>query len=193
MANPTAAITKLNPPIKPICGHIIDLNCVISVQITFTYYWIFFFSTYMMWTIKLVLWDDLDLVVSSSFVSSLLLNSTYVENPYRIHKRSEVVLHWDIWLPYEGAYYLSLKTNQQFIYIGLKYAMYFVWDYDENRNEVKFDSLDNALGLGLMLWCSTSISTIFQLYPGGQLHWLRKPEYPEKTNDLRKSLTKFIT
>jgi hypothetical protein len=47
---------------------------------------------------------------------------------------------------------------------------------------------------GLVLFallCLTPLSTLFQLYRGGQIYWLRKPECPEKTNDLSQVIDKL--
>ena len=74
------------------------------------------------------------------------------------------------------------------------YQFYWWWkpEYPEKTTDLS-QVTDKELIKTFMvgLWCATPLTTMFQLYRGGQFYWWRKPEYPAKTTILSLLIAKL--
>ena len=78
---------------------------------------------------------------------------------------------------------------QIFQYMNI--TLFFHWNTEQCTNISSFSKLDTFKFIGL--WCLTPLSTIFQLYRGGQFYWWRNRRTLRNPPTYRKSPTNFIT
>jgi hypothetical protein len=88
---------------------------------------------------------------------------------------------------FKSCYIIPLKLKFEQILASNKAALanleYLIFINDSHLNLVRVRTK-------LMMFI-TSLSTIFQLYRGGQFYWWWKPVYPEKTTNLPKVIDKL--
>ena len=58
-----------------------------------------------------------------------------------------------------------------------------IWLYHKKTKLGELGAVTRAKGIQ-EIWCLTPLSTILQIYRGGQFSWWKKSGYPEKTTDM---------
>ena len=87
-------------------------------------------------------------------------------------------------------------VSSDYILLTGQCVVYFLYaevitQYNVEKKNIKKKITQYFKGLALWLWYLAPLSTIFQLFLGGQLHCWKKLEYPEKTTNLTQKTNKL--